>query len=224
VLLGDPGVPPQAARLIPSGGGFLLEDLSGSVKVNGTSISSPFPLQSGDKISIASAILVYQGPSAPPAALSNPPPAKPVTPSLSPMVVPNPPPPPSVPSVSGLGFALKQWQEPPQAEGWVELLDGPYRMEKGSFGGKVALSIGLSMIDRNLGMLPFFAQREVNVWFLRVKDISTNKIISIVMRGEPGGLPQLGDFVAIWGKVKDGNILMEGGYNYTTDSQIPLKR
>jgi hypothetical protein len=44
------------------------------------------------------------------------------------------------------------------------------------------------------------------------------------MRGDPGNIPQIGDFIAAWGSVDGGNVIMQTGYNYTTDSEIRLKR
>jgi hypothetical protein len=106
-------------------------------------------------------------------------------------------------------------------EGFVELVDGPHRVEKGSTGAKLAASVALGLISRGaLAMLPFMGRQDVNVWFLRVKDHTSGKMVSVLMRGEPGSMPQIGDLVAIWGPTKDGNVIMQSGYSYTTDSEI----
>jgi hypothetical protein len=234
VLLGDPGIPSQAARITPQGGGFYLEDTGGITRINGRSVNGPTPLKPGDKIQIAATELLYQGPAAspmssPPLAIVAPPVAKPSIMAAPPQPAafipkPPPPPPPATPPLP-TGVTLRNWSSnPPVVEGYVELVDGPYRVEKGNMVGKVATSLALSLISTTLSMLPFWMQREVNVWFLRVKDYQNGRIASIVMRGEPGGLPQLGDFIAVWGTLKDGNIIMQSGYSYTTDSLIRIKK
>jgi len=217
ILLSDTGVPPQAARLMPSGSGFLLEDLSGSVIVNGMQLRTPVGLQPGDKINIGSASLTYQGPST--SALI------PVSPKT---ISPNAYSPPIVPPLSVVSsispVTLKKWgPDRPLVEGTIEFMDGPHRVEKGSVGGKVAASLLLGLFSSSLMMLPFWMKQEITVWYLRLKAYPTARIYAVVMRGEPGGLPQISDFVAIWGEEKDGNILMKRGYNYTTSSYIPLK-
>jgi hypothetical protein len=225
ILLGDPGVPAQAARLDPHGGGFLIEDVCGSVKVNGTAMAGPKALAPGDKIYIGSVILIYQGPTA----MYTPmiaPPVAPVSPPVTPMaVIPSPPPPlPSLAPLLPLGLSLRSWgTNPPLVEGYVELVDGPHRIEKGNMGVKLAASLALSAISSSLAMVPFWMKQDVNVWFLRVKDYKSGKMLSVVMRGNPGSLPQLGDFIAVWGLFKDGNIVMRQGYSYTTDSEIKIK-
>jgi hypothetical protein len=241
ILLGDSGVPPQAAQLNPHGGGFLLDDLCGSVKVNGTAMSIPWALTPGDKITIGPVTLIYQGPATTHVSVVSPPPpplSPPVTPpviisspppSLSPpvtplVVIPSPPPPPPMALSLPPGLSLKGWgANPPLAEGYVELVDGPHRVEKGNMGARLAASLALTAISTSLAMIPFWMKQDVNVWFLRVKDYKTGKMMSVVMRGEPGSLPQLGDFIAVWGLYKDGNIVMQHGYSYTTDSVIKLK-
>lgn len=223
ILLSDPGVPPQAARLTPHGAGFILEVLSGTVKINGNILSAVYPLKSGDKINIGATVLSYKGPTTPPFLTPSsgrgsppPPPIRPVVISPPSPLIPLAPPP--------LGLTLKSWgANPPIVEGYIELMDGPHRVEKGSMGVKVATSLILSLISSTLAMLPFWMKQEVNVWFLRIKQHPTGKMISVIMRGEPGSLPQLGDFIAIWGVMKDGNIIMQRGYSYTTDSEIRLK-
>jgi hypothetical protein len=227
ILLSDPGVPAQAARLIPSGGGFLLEDISGTVQINGRGVSTPTALQAGDQVKIGAAILTYQGPAtvsgspkSPPAVVT----AKPVKAAVVSAPSPPPPPPPLAPLSNPPGLALRNWgKDAPLVEGYVELVDGPHRVEKGNLGAKVATSLALSIISSSLAMIPFWTKQDVNVWFLRVKDQVRGNLVSVLMQGQPGSLPQLGDFIAVWGVVKDGNVLMKRGYSYTTNSDIRLK-
>jgi hypothetical protein len=217
-MLADPGVPPQAVRLVPSGGGFLLEDLSGVVKVNGMQVTTPAPLQPGDKISIGSANLTYQGP--PTTAIV------PSTPKTIPAIVSSPPTIslPPVASSPSPSVALKSWgSDRPLVEGTIEFMDGPHRVEKGSMGGKVAAAALIGLFYAPLMMLPFWMKQDIMVWYLRVKAYPTGRIHAVIMRGEPGSLPQMSDFIAIWGEEKDGNILMKRGYNYVTNSSIRLK-
>ena len=218
ILLSDPGIPSQAARIVPNGGGFFLEDVCGQVKVNGVQATAPIALQPGDKVSISSTQLIYRGPST----TAIVPPPKPAPPSIFPVISPPLPPSPAV--LSSPPVALKSWgADRPLVEGTIEFMDGPHRVEKGNMGGKVAVSLALSLISTSLMMLPFWMKQDITVWYLRIKAYPTGKIVSIVMRGEPGSLPQMGDWIAVWGMEKDGNVLMKRGYNYTTDSAIPLK-
>lgn len=212
VLLSDPGVPAQAARLTPSGGGFMIEDLCGSVEVNGARPSAPIALNPGDKVKVGSATLVYQGPVS--VSTFTPPTPKPIVviPPLAP-ILSSPP-----------GITLVNWgSDPPTLEGHVELMDGPHRVEKGSMGAKVATSLALSMVSSSLAMIPFWMKSDVTVWFLRLKENPSGRMVSVIMRGDPGGLPQMGDFIAVWGLAKDGNIIMKRGFNYITNSWIRLK-
>ena len=217
ILLSEPGVPDQAARLTPYNSGMLLEDLCGAVVVNGNPLTTLYPLQQGDQINIGSALLVYQGQNTPmPGSKISPLPISP--PVVSPLT-------PTPISLSSLppGIVLKSWKTLPVVEGRVELVDGPHRVEKGSLGTKVATSLLLGAISSSLAMIPFWMQREITVWFLRIKDHTTRRLVSVILRGEPGSLPQLGDFIAVWGQVKDGNVLMRSGFSYTTDSDIRIK-
>ena len=232
ILLGDPGVPDQAARLIPNGNGFLLEDICGAVTVNGGAVPTSRALQNGDKISIGSALLTYQGPSSvsmpvtPSPVVSPPQTIKAVAVTKPPQPLPPPPPPPPMKYTSSpQGISLKSWgSTPPIVEGYVEIVDGPHRVDKGSLGGKIVTSLALNVISSTLAMMPFWLRQEISVWYLRIKDHSTGRMVSVVMRGEPGSLPQLGDFIAVWGSTKNGNVLMKSGYSYTTDSEIRLKK
>lgn len=219
ILLSDPGIPSTAARLTPNAGGFIIEDLSGLVILNGARLSMPTVLNNGDMINIGSVELSYSGPSS----SVNVPKTQqtyPLAPTLSthtnmPLLQNNNPPP----------VKLKNWgRNPPLIEGSIEIVDGPHHVEKGNLFGKLAASALLGMISSSLVGLPFWMRQEVMVWYLRVKAYPSGKICAVVIRGEPGSLPQMSDFIAIWGIEESGNILMKQGYNYTTDSYIPIKK
>lgn len=62
ILLSDPGVAPQHARISPSRQGFVIEALGGQVLVNEAPLSAPALLRPGDAVGIGPARLVYEGP------------------------------------------------------------------------------------------------------------------------------------------------------------------
>jgi hypothetical protein len=91
-------------------------------------------------------------------------------------------------------------------------------------GAKLAASVALGLVSRGfLSMLPFMVKQDIDVWFVRVKDDTTGRLVSVVMRGVPSSTLQIGDFVAVWGSIKDGNVIMDSAYNYTTNSEVRLK-
>ena len=222
ITLTDPGVSARHARVFPSGGGLAVEDLGGGTKVNGKQVKAPYPLQPGDTIVVGRASLVYQGPAASAHALQpqpTPSPPQPVVPGPRQVIMPPPAPPkPAVP--------LKNWgKKPPATEGEVALIDGPHMMDKSNMGRKLAAATALGLLTGGaLAFLPFMGRREISVWYLRVKDFHTGQNVSVLMGGRPSSLPQLGDVIAVWGKVQEGNVLMERGYSYATNSEIRLKR
>jgi hypothetical protein len=94
---------------------------------------------------------------------------------------------------------LKNWgRKQPIVEGGLMQIDGPYAKPRG-YG-------------------------QILMWFLRVEDFHSGREVSVVMLGYPSSMPQLGDVVAIWGRVKKGTVQMKKGYNYSTDSEIRLKK
>ena len=223
IILADPGVASRHARIFPSGGGFTIEDLGGGTRVNGRSINAPVALQPGDSVQFGQATLVYQGP---PSTAGTPQPqpvaqpAKPVAayPAVFPAMQPPQPQRPGVP--------LKVWgKNPPVTEGEVMLVDGPHMMDKGNMGARLAAGAALGLLTKGmLAFLPLMGQRAIPTWFLRVKDSHTGQDVSVLMAGQPSSLPQMGDVLAIWGKVKEGNVLLERAYSYATDSEIRVKR
>lgn len=229
ITLTDPDVSARHARVFPAGGGFAIEDLGGGTKVNGQPIKAPYPLQPGDTIVVGQASLVYQGPPAAPGVLQ-PQPSPPPPPAVQPPrgAITPPPMAPAMPPLQPRRPAvpLKVWgQNPPATEGEVVLIDGPHMMDKGNMGGKLAAAAALGLLTRGaLAFLPFMGRHEIPVWFLRINDFHTGQNVSVLMGGQPSSLPQMGDVIAVWGQVKEGNVIMERGYSYATNSEIRLKR
>ena len=221
VMLPDPALPARAAQLIPVTGGYNYEHLAGTSTVNNQSVAVPVPLQAGDVIRIGVSTLTYNGPNTPILGTVGPPNAG----MLSGFPAVYTPPPPATAGPPP-GILLKAWSgQLPAAEGAVDLVNGPFRMEKGGLVGKLAASAVLGLLSKGyLSMIPFMGKQEVDVWFMRVKDYASGRLVSVVLSGEPSALPQLGDFVAVWGPVKDGSVVMEAGYSYTTDSEIRIRK
>lgn len=252
ILISDPGLPAQAAKITPNGGGYYLEDLGGRPRLNGSLLSSPTGLMPGDRIQLNVSIFVYNGPAAPSRVYAAPPgrplPVTPTTatPAPSPSghtlppipFVPPPTPASLTPSAAGPmglsgsggaimppGGALRSWTPIPIIEGLVENVDGPHRVEKGSMAAKLLGAAVLGVLSKGyLTMLPFMGQREMNVWYLRVRDRTAGQLFSVLMAGEPTSIPHMNDFLAIWGTEKEGNIIMEHGYNYNTNAELRLKK
>lgn len=223
ITLAEPGVLPQHARIFPSGGGFSVEDIGGGIKVNGQIISAAHALRPGDIIAVGVANLVYQGPLSSSGAVVSHVPAPPPGPAVArPAMVPAAPlPHPMKPAVP-----LKVWgKDPPVTEGDVTLVDGPHMVDKGNMGAKLVAAAALGIFTRGmLAFLPFMGRRETPAWFLRIKDAHTGQDVSVLMAGQPTSLPQLGDTIAVWGKVQEGNVFLERAYNYATNSEIRVKR
>jgi len=204
VTLSEPGVSAQHARVVPSGNGFAVEDLGGGTKVNGKQIRVPHSLQPGDIVEVGKTSLVYQGPTT---------------------ARDEPQPQPSPAAVRVLGPAItpalpwKDWgRRPPMTEGEVTWIDGPYQVEKGKAEGyKIRSVLDVLLIPRG-------QRGTVPVRFLRITDFHTGQDVSVVMGGHPKSPPRLGDIIAVWGRRKEGYVIMKMGYNYTTDSKIRLKR
>jgi S1-C subfamily serine protease len=62
ILLSNPGVALQHARLNPTRSGYTLEMVGGDVFINGLLITSPTLLKPGDNVKIGEATLIYEGP------------------------------------------------------------------------------------------------------------------------------------------------------------------
>jgi len=252
ILISDPGLPPQAAKITPNGGGYYLEDLGGRPCLNGSLLSGPTGLMPGDRIQLNASIFVYNGPAAPsrayaasvgkslavtpttaasaPSSSSHALPPVPFVPPPTPAaLIPSPPSSMGLPGPSGTimppGGVLRSWTPIPIIEGLVENVDGPHRVEKGSMAAKLLGAAVLGVLSKGyLTMLPFMGQREMNVWYLRVRDRISSQLFSVLMAGEPTSIPHMSDFLAIWGTEKEGNIIMEHGYNYNTNAELRLKK
>jgi len=139
-------------------------------------------------------------------------------------VIPYPPPPQPV-AVHGapVGFP-KQWTgAQPLVEGRVAHVDAPVQ-EKGSVAGKVAAAGCLALIAPVLAFIPFIHGAQVTVRYMRVEDWQTGRQRSVKVRGEPSGIINVGDWLAVWGKEQSGNIIMAAAFNYTTDAEIKVKK
>ena len=121
------------------------------------------------------------------------------------------------------GFPKLWTREQPLIEGKVVHMDAPVQ-EKGSIGGKVAAAGCLALIAPFLAFLPFIQGTQITVRYLRVEDYQTGQQRSVKMRGEPSGIINIGDWLAIWGKEQAGNIIMTVAHNYTTDAEIRMKK
>lgn len=207
VVLQDNQVSRCHAEIHEQGGGYVLEDLGSSngTTVNGQRIAAPWPLQPGDQIGIGSATIVFQGP----AAGLGPPGGRQPTKVVSGAPAGIPP--------------LRAWRSPPQVEGEVRHVDGPHQEKKGGLGGKACLAVLLGWINPILSFLPFMKGSEVTVRYLRMEDIRTGEPWGVTMRGDPSSNVTIGDLIAVWGKKQGRNVIMQAGYNYTTESEIRLK-
>jgi hypothetical protein len=138
-------------------------------------------------------------------------------------LVPSAAPPPAYPPAPGaVGLPLKKWDQVPQVEGKVLHVDGPHK-EKGSVAGKMLAAGCLVLIAPYLAWLPFVSGTEITVRYLRIEDVHTGQQWSAKMCREPSGNISIGDMIAVWGKVKGGNLLMTVAYNYQTNAEIRLK-
>ncbi|MFB0537523.1 MAG: zinc ribbon domain-containing protein [Anaerolineae bacterium] len=150
-----------------------------------------------------------------PLAPSPPPAAGPLVPSVA-------PPPAYPPAPRAVGLSLKTWDRPPQVEGKVLHIDGPHK-EKGPVAGKMLAAGCLVLIAPYIAWLPFVSGTEFTVRYLRVEDVHSGQQWSVKMCGEPSGNISIGDMIAVWGKIKGGNLLMKEAYNYQINAEIRLK-
>ena len=111
----------------------------------------------------------------------------------------------------------------PLTEGKVVHIDAPVQ-EKGSVASKVAAAGCLALIAPVLAFIPFIHGAQITVRYLRVEDWQTGQQRSVKMRGEPSGIINVGDWLAIWGKEQSGNVIMTVAFNYTTDAEIRVKK
>jgi hypothetical protein len=121
------------------------------------------------------------------------------------------------------GFPKLWTGDQPLIEGKVVHIDAPVQ-EKGPIAGKVAAAGCLALIAPVLAFIPFIQGAQITVRYLRVEDHQTGQQRSVKMRGEPSGVVNIGDWLAIWGKEQGGNIVMAVAHNYTTDAEIRMKK
>lgn len=152
-----------------------------------------------------------------------------------PLTPPQPPPAPSryqQQRVTPLGqgpvgpvFQPKQWNKPPQVEGYVLHVDGPYQENRRDLAGRAAAGCILAvLLTPVIAFLPFISGTKVDVRFLRILDMHTGQEVSVKMRGEPSGPIHQGDTVAVWARNERGTWDMIAAYNYNTNSEIRLRR
>jgi hypothetical protein len=224
ILLSAPGVEAQHARMMPFGGGFLVEPIMGGVLVNGSAVSASMPLKYGDMISIGSQVFTYSGPSSttlvPPLSL---PPIKAS----------------SVSKKAALKTALLKLpifrKASPTLEGKIIVLDGPH-MEGPDIdwaGLFLRSTFGLVLLPficwQPALIMPFFLygmanrNRQVPARYLRIED-AAGKHFNVKMKGDPiRGMVSQGDNVSIWGHWEGGSLVMEHARNQTTSSDVLLK-
>jgi len=151
-MLSDPRIAPQHARLLPSGGGFVIEDLGGGTLVNGASIAGPTLLQPGDTVTVGTTSLVYQGS------------ATPVQPMPAAVLPPAPrPPAPAAPFPPSPARVLPS-QPGVLADGPVQTVD-PERQDTPPFDpgrALVILSVGLTL----LGVFAGVALASAMLWIV----------------------------------------------------------
>ena len=130
---------------------------------------------------------------------------------------------PVAPHGAPLGFPKVWTGDQPLIEGKVVHVDAPVQ-EKGPIGGKVVAAGCLALIAPVLAFIPFIQGAQITVRYMRLEDWQTGQQRSVKMRGEPAGIISVGDWLAIWGKDKGGNIVMNVAFNYTTDAEIRVKK
>lgn len=219
VLLSDSSIPPHAATLIPVvGGGFSLRDESGVTRLNGFPITTDTTVSDGDRIQIGTVQLVYQGPSAVKTSIVSASPKLPTKPSSPPVLAPKPR------HLVAAPFPLKSWPKPPFIEGTVRATDGPHKLEKElGWVQKIAAAMLLGKISHWLAYLPMHYRKELLVWNYRVEEVGSSRQVSVItISKDPTTLIELNDFVAAWGKERDGNLYMEEAYIYNTGAHVKL--
>ena len=242
ILLSGSGVEAQHAKIVPSGGGFLIEPVMGTVFVNGKNISAAVPLSPGANIKLGSQLLTYAGPGT---ALA------PVAPKLAPPVLPKVKSLPRVniswakPALVATGkFIARLFKPDPKLEGHILMVDGPHMEQPDiDWGGLfLRLVFGLFVLFPIFILLVIFTPStafqtalyfilyggtrstpQVPVRYLRVQD-STGKQNVVRMKGEMmWGMLSQGDDARFWGRWKSGNLMMDRAENRTTTSQVMLK-
>lgn len=226
VLLSDPGVADQHARVIPTGGGFTIEAVLGQVYLDGNLISTQTPLVSGMNVKLGGANLVYSGPSltgslVPPASIP-----KPVVTTPASVVIP---------TITPSTISTPKRKSTANLTGHIVMVDGPHTespdvdwaglLLRGSFG----LVLLPFMCWQPAIVMPFllygFGQRNrtVPVRYLRVEDSAGIEHV-VKMKGDPvRGILHQGDDASFWGRWDSGTLMMTRALNQKTNADVRLK-
>jgi hypothetical protein len=250
IMLRAQGVAPQHARIVITNGQYIIQNIAGSVCVNGQLINQPTLLHSGDVITIATITLTFQGGNLPtPIAYQQPtpvvlqPPTTPLVPPAIPTTTFQPPPPkvtPAPPPPTGQLIWPAPAQPPavatkavlagppPQLEGRVIHVDGPHQEDPdftmGIFFVKLML-LPLLIWRPALGLLlGNRGSKQVPVRYLRVRDQSGQEH-NIKMKGDiVRGAANQGDYLSFWGQWQNGTLVMQRGYNHQIQADIHLQQ
>lgn len=234
ILLSGTGVEAQHAKLIPSGGGFLIEPVMGIVVLNGKTISSVTPMPTGSVIKIGSQTLTYTGPSA--VATS---PALPSPKGLTPKPVPKI----YLPTINlkpVWNFFKSITNPSPALEGHITIVDGPY-MEQPDLdlvGLFFRFIMGLILLPIVIVFMIFMpnitiplllygirpgSPPQIPARYLRVQDAIGKQHI-VKMKGDiMWGMLSQGDDAQFWGRWQSGNLIMDRALNKATKSQVMLR-
>lgn len=130
---------------------------------------------------------------------------------------------PAFPIGAPVGFP-RTWKAPqPVVEGPVVHMDAPVQ-EKAPMGGRLLIAAALALIKPVLALfVPSIMPATITVRYMRVQDHQTGRQRSVKMRGDPQGIINVGDWLAVWGKEEGGNIMLKAAYNYSTDAEIRPK-
>ncbi len=210
------GAQPRHARLFVAGGCMQIEALAGAVVlVNQKATSGITALQANDQVTIGNMVLTYL-PGSAPLPQGQPLPGAAIIPAQTGGQVQVPPvvtPPAPRPQQGDL-------------EGEVRFIDGPFMededMTTGRFLGKL-ISFGLALWKPAFIMIGQH-HRQVPVRYVRVEDFN-QQIRVVKMKGEIStGIIGTGDHVIFWGRWDGGTLIMQRGFNQTTNTVIGLRQ
>jgi hypothetical protein len=89
--------------------------------------------------------------------------------------------------------------------------------------GLMAAALAI-IVSPALAFLPMMQGNDIAARDMRIEDRHTGRQVDVKMLGDVMGNIALGDHVTIWGQSQGGLILMEAAYNYTTHSDIRIKK
>lgn len=248
IIVKDVSVPAHAATIVAMGNDFVLQHVGQAmVSVNSRTILFDTPLKDGDKIVIGSLQLRFSFSHAVPSSAITPPPTSrrasipvkaqqpvprgptkgqptnsiPQTPALNQFPPPSAVSPPPAITISGRQpFTLKAWPDAPEVEGFVTEENDPQSWEdaQGQLLRMVSAAV-LSAIIKSLSWLPLMMHANLFVSTYRVLDQSTRRQVNVLhIDKKPRRDIKKGDFVAVWGSVEAGNVLLKKAYIYDTDA------